>query len=911
MIIDLERRGSSEMFITEQVSYIKRNPEGYWTVGFHAGGKVFRYSSARLIYMTQPEEVDLTERGMYIGNRRITEVVRLLRFISEQGVFYTAIYASGKMEHMDGCRVYVTRTPIDQIDASVWSYLRKLAEETGLLSPNGQSLLAMQYELVDTKRDHVPLAQYLGDKTKLGQHKLPRGVYYPFGCNASQKQAVERALTHQLSVIQGPPGTGKTQTILNIIANLVLEGKSVLVVSNNNSAVDAVAEKLEREGLGFLVAQLGSAERNAVFLQGQITQLPDLSAWSVAEPGALRQSVGNALGRVVQGLADQTAQATLRAQVEALELEMRHRDGVPEPSPSPYAWLWRRSSGELMTLLLQVRSALEAEQGFSLWQRLLFALRYGWSAFTTLGKPLDEVVQVMEQVYYRVYHAECRAELERIERRLMDFDLGQSLSELSTQSLRYLKHRVAERYRSGQRRHYRSAQEIKADTPRFLEQYPIVLSTTHSAKGCIDPNYVFDYVIMDEASQVDIKTGALCLACAQNAVIVGDDKQLPRIMTGQEEQRLSIIQELYQVPEVYHGTKHSFLTSCIARLPDAPSTLLREHYRCHPKIIGFCNQRFYDGELIPMTVDNGEQGVIQVIRTAAGGHNRGLVNEREVEVIKQELMPQLGQMGTVGIITPYRPQAEAINQALGMDIASTVHSYQGRECDTIILSMVKSTPTKFSNKDDLINVAVSRAKKRLYIVTSSNDLPEDSNLAQLIAYAQYHGCQVQESTLRSVFDLLYSQYTAERLAYLGAKPLQQGWYLSERLVYDALMEAIQQIGWDCIGVLCHYPLAQLIQDWSLLSPQEQAFAQSSLAHVDFLLYNTLTKRPLMVIEVDGWSYHQGSRTQQARDALKDGILHRYGLKPHRLSTTQLVTVQSLVEMLERALSADFSPRAEA
>jgi len=74
------------------------------------------------------------------------------------------------------------------------------------------------------------------------------------GCNASQKAAVEAALGHQVSIVQGPPGTGKTQTILNIIANLLLSGKTILVVSNNNSAVENIAEKLHREGLGFLVA---------------------------------------------------------------------------------------------------------------------------------------------------------------------------------------------------------------------------------------------------------------------------------------------------------------------------------------------------------------------------------------------------------------------------------------------------------------------------------------------------------------------------------------------------------------------------------------------------------------------------------------------------------------------------------
>ena len=72
---------------------------------------------------------------------------------------------------------------------------------------------------------------------------------------------MEAALTHQVSVVQGPPGTGKTQTILNIIANLLLANKTVMVVSNNNSAVANVVEKLEREGLGFLVATLGNSKK--------------------------------------------------------------------------------------------------------------------------------------------------------------------------------------------------------------------------------------------------------------------------------------------------------------------------------------------------------------------------------------------------------------------------------------------------------------------------------------------------------------------------------------------------------------------------------------------------------------------------------------------------------------------------
>lgn len=48
-------------------------------------------------------------------------------------------------------------------------------------------------------------------------------------------------------------------------------------------------------------------------------------------------------------------------------------------------------------------------------------------------------------------------------------------------------------------------------------------------------------MIMDEASQVDIKTGALALSCAANVVIVGDDMQLPNVVSSEEEKALNAI----------------------------------------------------------------------------------------------------------------------------------------------------------------------------------------------------------------------------------------------------------------------------------------------------------------------------------------------------------------------------------
>ena len=98
-------------------------------------------------------------------------------------------------------------------------------------------------------------------------------------------------------------------------------------------------------------------------------------------------------------------------------------------------------------------------------------------------------------------------------------------------------------------------------------------------------------------------------------------------------------------------------------------------------------------------------------------------------------------------------------------------------------------------------------------------------------------------------------------------------------------------------VVCHYPLSKLIGDWSLLTNEERSFAENPLTHVDFLIYNSLTKQPLQIIEVDGWSFHHNSEVQQQRDALKDQLLTKIGLRPYRLSTTATVNVDTFKTLL--------------
>lgn len=66
-------------------------------------------------------------------------------------------------------------------------------------------------------------------------------------------------------------------------------------------------------------------------------------------------------------------------------------------------------------------------------------------------------------------------------------------------------------------------------------------------------------------------------------------------------------------------------------------------------------------------------------------------------------------------------------------------------------------------------------------------------------------------------------------------------------------------------------------------------------------YNSLTKQPLQTIEVDGWQFHKNRDVQQQRDTLKDQLLTKFGLRPHRILTTDTVNVETIETLLQESL----------
>jgi hypothetical protein len=377
--------------------------------------------------------------------------------------------------------------------------------------------------------------------------------------------------------------------------------------------------------------------------------------------------------------------------------------------------------------------------------------------------------------------------------------------------------------------------------------------------------------------------------------------QLPNVVTEEDKIKLNGIFNEFNVANGFNCADYSFLQSICAIIPNVEQTLLREHYRCHPTIINFCNQRFYGGNLLVMTEDHHESNVMMVIRTAPGHHEYNHYNQREIDVVKNEILPQLDSLDDVGIIAPYNSQVNQFNQQIHSIETATIHKYQGREKDTIIMSVTDDQITDFSDDPNLINVAISRAKKRFCLVVSGNEQGRKGNINDLIDYIAYNNLTVTDSKICSIFDYLFSQYTRERLTFLaGHKKVSE--YDSENLTFSLIEKILSDYPeFNHLGVFCHTPLRNVIRDWSQLNEQECRYISHYSTHLDFLIINHVTKKPVLAIETDGYSYHNDKTEQYQRDLLKNHILEVYGLPLLRLRTNESGEKEKIVSSLQKLL----------
>lgn len=311
--------------------------------------------------------------------------------------------------------------------------------------------------------------------------------------------------------------------------------------------------------------------------------------------------------------------------------------------------------------------------------------------------------------------------------------------------------------------------------------------TSLSAKGRLpfEPGY-FDLVVIDEASQCDIASALPLLYRAKAAVIIGDPMQLAHISSlprGQDQKLL----ERYELVEGYPQWAYSFnslFSLAAGQVAGDEIVALLDHHRSHSDIISFSNDQFYEERLrVATNYDSlnfprrGEPGVRWVdtpgkaVRPSSGG----AVNSDEVSGIVRELRKlaiEQDYRGTIGVVSPFRAQINAIKEAVARDreldhrlgrsafLADTVHKFQGDERDVMFFSPVVSKDSPrgaigfLNSNGNLFNVAITRARAQLIVV---GDLSAclDCEIDYLENFAKY-SVELSATEARNVEDAIVS-----------------------------------------------------------------------------------------------------------------------------------------------------------
>ena len=767
-------------------------------------------------------------------------------------------------------------------------------------------------------------------------------VVMPFHSNLDQRNAIRAALTHQISIIDGPPGTGKTQTILNLIASLIAQGKTIGVVAGANSAVDNVIDKLTEEGYGFLVASLGKTERVQEFHRREGILEQRREAWaqkaSTASPGAPARVDEAALRaeeeRLVALWEDARDIPQIRARLTATQRERLLFEEKVKESRRPMANIShlavvRRSSETIADLLALARCAPRPGRSpRAIIERVRRYFAYGSLKGIDLGAP--DVQSALQLAFYQARERELSRRVEEAEVRAARHGLVEVSATYRRRSREALDGALLDRFERERPSRLSPNEWLNRQTGILLRTYPVVASTCFSIRHNLAEDTLLDWIIIDESSQVLLPEGMAALSKARNAVIVGDARQIGPIFQGWDE-------STRQPPEARFDVRSVSLLDSVKAMGKAahsPTTLLREHYRCHPAIIEFCNRMYYGGQLIPMRVPAQDApDPLAIVYAAPGNHARrplrggGFFSQREIEIISQLEEMEVIREGieaddkdssgdfVLGIVTPYRAQATSLRQRIRSDLgegtharwlAETAHKFQGRGAGTVVLSTVlnahdRAAAREFYDSDAMTNVIVSRAKDRFIVVTAHGGVRLSRNIRTLLEYIEmYDPSSVIQSDIVSIFDVLYSAYSASLERYSRAKWSNWKRTPAENVADLCLREVLADPKYSSFGYYTEVPLRDALPNTRLLNEEQRDFVFTDSA-LDFGVYSRVTGRIVLAIEVDGWEYHGNNKEQQQRDARKDSIMAAYCVPVLRLATNESGEERRIREALDKLL----------
>ena len=713
------------------------------------------------------------------------------------------------------CAIILTKRPT--VTAGVLHELTQIAEKpSGIYRETALNIVNEEFAL--SKEKSVPIKEM----------KEIKDFYpvTPLSLSDSQEKVIKNIENNKFIAVQGPPGTGKSQTIVNLVAHLIANGKTVLVASRMDKAVDVVADRLNELGAPFLALRAGRLN-----YQRQLSyQLQDLLSGKVDIDSEYEDSL-------FVGVDDMKNHINILKESEnkcekIIKLENDWR------SLSAETQMQESSIGDMQFIKTTLKkpeldaiSATIKTLEHNMEKTGFFANIANYGAVNSLKKILkmksfDVTFESLTRLKQELDVAGMVYNLRKIEAEIQKTGnlhvLTEQIKQLKKKqkplAINILKNRRREALK-GILRDQIKCQRLKVhalslvstkkrqqshimeteDFKPILEAFPCWCVTTFAISGSLPlkPG-LFDVAIIDEASQCDIASCFPILFRAKKAVIVGDDKQLPHLSFLEKAKEQSFLSQ-YGIPEKYQ-LMWRFRTNSMFDLADyysMNSVMLDEHFRSLPPIIEFSNREFYGGRMRVMKKDVGDDLVLETVHVPDGkvdfDATRNLPEiealvKRLYDIIVEDERKNPDNPVSIGIISPFRAQVEQLKVSVAKVLSDhmikkhqieigTAHTFQGDERDIILMSWAfanNSFPQSltFLQKPNLFNVAISRARyKVINFVSKDPKELQDGLFRDYMSYVEEYtnkrealkNCKIDENIYKNSLE----REIAEQIRSLG------------------------------------------------------------------------------------------------------------------------------------------------